>query len=109
MSRLRNRAMRDYQKSVTTGQTDTHTHKYGQTDTGQSDPYVPLCFACDTKKYKNGNSARRTSKQRHIRLPIPYSGSDNFSSEISVLQKTSTSNIIFLRTADRISFILLAL
>ena len=35
--------MRDYQESVTTGQTD------GQTDAGQSDPYVPLCFAGDTK------------------------------------------------------------
>ena len=33
----------DYQESVTTGQTD------GQTDAGQSDPYVPLCFAGDTK------------------------------------------------------------
>ena len=29
----------DYQESVTTGQTDA----------GQSDPYVPLCFAGDTK------------------------------------------------------------
>ena len=44
MCRLRNIAMRDYQKSVTTGQTD------GQTDSGQSDPYVPLCFAGDTIK-----------------------------------------------------------
>ena len=43
MCRLRNIAMFDYQGSVTTGQTD------GQTDTGQSDPYVPLCFAGDTK------------------------------------------------------------
>ena len=34
----------DYQESVTTGQTD------GQTDAGQSDPYVPLCFAGDTKR-----------------------------------------------------------
>ena len=50
MCRLRNIAMRDYQKpkkcdyqkSVTTGQTD------GQTDAGQSDPYVPLCFTGDT-------------------------------------------------------------
>ena len=42
MCRLQNIAMRDYQKSVTTGQTD------GQTDAGQSDPYVPLCFAGDT-------------------------------------------------------------
>ena len=39
--------MRDYQESVTTGQTDTETDR--QTDTGQSDPYVPLCFAGDTK------------------------------------------------------------
>ena len=34
--------MRDYQESVTTGQT------HGQTDAEQSDPYVPLCFAGDT-------------------------------------------------------------
>ena len=33
-------AMRDYQESVTTGQRDRHTD--GQTDAGQSDPYVPL-------------------------------------------------------------------
>ena len=31
--------MCDYQESVTTGQTDTQTD--GQTDAGQSDPYVP--------------------------------------------------------------------
>ena len=37
--------MRDYQESVTTGQ----THR--QTDAGQSDPYVPLCFVGDTKNY----------------------------------------------------------
>ena len=47
---LRNIALRDYQESVTTGQTDTHTD--GQTDAGQSDPYVPLCFAGDTKMSK---------------------------------------------------------
>ena len=46
MCRLRNIAMRDYQESVTIGQTDTRTHR--QTP-GQSDPYVPLCFAGDTK------------------------------------------------------------
>ena len=39
MCRLWNIALRDYQESVTTGQTDA----------GQSDPYVPLCFAGDTK------------------------------------------------------------
>ena len=37
---------RDYQESVTIGQTDARTHT--QTDAGQSDPYVPLCFAGDT-------------------------------------------------------------
>ena len=43
MCRLRNIAMRDYQsESVTTGQ----MHK--PTDAGQSDPYLPLCFAGDT-------------------------------------------------------------
>ena len=40
MCRLRNIAMHDYQESVTTRQTDA----------GQSDPYVPLCFAGDTKR-----------------------------------------------------------
>ena len=43
MCRLRNIAMRDYQEIVSSIQTDT------QTDAGQSDPYVPLCFAGDTK------------------------------------------------------------
>ena len=45
--RLRNIAMRDYQESVTTGQTDTQ--RDGQKDAGQSDPDVPLCLAGDTK------------------------------------------------------------
>ena len=56
-------------------------------------------------KYTNGNSARRkSSTQRHIRLPICYGGSDQFSSGISrKLPKIATSNIIFSRTADRIS------
>ena len=39
MCRLRNIAL----ESVTDGQTD------GRTDNGQSDPYVSLCFAGDTK------------------------------------------------------------
>ena len=38
---------RDYQESVTIGQTDARTHAHTQTDAGQSDPYVPLCFAGD--------------------------------------------------------------
>ena len=44
---LQNIAMHDYQDSVTSGQTDRHTH--GQTDARQSELYVPLCFAGDTK------------------------------------------------------------
>ena len=48
MCLLRNVAMRDYQDSVTTRQTDVWTD--GQTDTGQSDPYVLLCFTGNTKK-----------------------------------------------------------
>ena len=47
MCRLRNIARGDYQESVTTGQTDRQTD--GQTDAGQSDPYVPLCFTGYTK------------------------------------------------------------
>ena len=41
------RAMRDYKERVTTGQTNTGTD--GQTDAGQSDPYMPLCFVGETK------------------------------------------------------------
>ena len=37
MSRLRNIAMRDYQESVTTGQTD------GQTDRQTPDKVIPMC------------------------------------------------------------------
>ena len=43
MCRLQNIARRDYLENVTTGQT------HAKTDAGQSDPYVPLCFAGDTK------------------------------------------------------------
>ena len=43
MCRLRSKSMREYQESVTSGQTDRYT------DTRQSDPYVTLCFAGDTK------------------------------------------------------------
>ena len=28
---------------------DRQTRAHGRTDARQSDPYVPLCFACDTK------------------------------------------------------------
>ena len=48
MCRLRNIALRDYQKCDY--RTDRHTHSHTQTDARQSDPYVPLCFADDTIK-----------------------------------------------------------
>ena len=41
-------ALRGYQESVTTGQTDRQTDTHTQTDAEKSDPYVPLCFAGDT-------------------------------------------------------------
>ena len=50
--------MRDYR---TDGRTD------GQTDAGQSDPYVPLCFAGDTKTLiPTENSTQR----RHQKLRL---------------------------------------
>ena len=57
MCRLRNKAIRDYQERVTTdrhtdrrtdGRTDRHT------EAGQSDPYVPLCVAGNTKTKSKG-------------------------------------------------------
>ena len=42
-----NIAMRDYQESVTTGQTHIQTDR--QIDARQSDPYVPLCYTDNTK------------------------------------------------------------
>ena len=59
MCRLQNIAMRDYQESVTTRQTNRHTDR--QTDAGQSDPYVPLCFTGDTKNDEKPKMAWTTS------------------------------------------------
>ena len=75
MCRLRNIAMRDYQESVTTGQTDRQTDRQtdGQTDAGQSDPYVPLCFAGDTKRW-------RPFISRHVSLNILINKSDPWGS-----------------------------
>ena len=56
-----NVAMHDYQESVTTGQTDTQTD--GHTDAGQSDPYVPLCFAGDTKTVNCGIPKQSATKR----------------------------------------------
>ena len=59
MCRLRNIAMRNYhEKSGYQEKCDywtdrqTHGQTDGQTDTGQSDPYALLCFACDTTMTK---------------------------------------------------------
>ena len=41
MCRLRNMAMRDYQESVTTGQ--THTQTDGRTDRQTPDKVIPMC------------------------------------------------------------------
>ena len=59
MCRLRNIAMHDYQLSVTNGQTDRWT------DTGQSDPYVPLCFPGDTRVVRRQGEATKL-KQQHL-------------------------------------------
>ena len=62
-----------------------------------------LWFYAD-KKYKNGNSARCTSTQRHIRPSIYQGGSDKLNLGISgKLSKKATSNVIFSRTADSIA------
>ena len=62
MGRLRNIAMRDYQESVTTGQTDTHV----LTDAGQRDPYVPLCFAGDRKMMSSTRCCRNVELKTFI-------------------------------------------
>ena len=67
MCRLRKIAMGDYQESVTSGQ--THRWTDGQTDTGQSDPYVPLCFTGDTKIMLVPPQLREEIQKEHI-LPF---------------------------------------
>ena len=65
---------------------------------------VSLLWFYAYKKYKNGNSARRTSTQRHIWLSICHGRSDNFRSGLSrKLPKIANSNVIFSRTADLIA------
>ena len=78
MCHLRNIAMRDYQESVTTGQTHTRTDRQTggrtdrQTDAGQSDPYVPLCFAGDTKMIQSAN------KCHNLQEKLPFSNKKIF-------------------------------
>ena len=79
MCRLQYIAMSDNQESVTTGQTD------GQTDTGQSDPYVPLCFAGDTKTgsgqgtkiFVDGYAQRTQTWMLSTLLPVKFHQFEN--------------------------------
>ena len=66
---LWNIAMQDYQESVTTGQSETHTRTDRQTDARQSDPYVPLCFAGDTKTMGVSSDMSKNSKLYTVFLP----------------------------------------
>ena len=60
--------MRDYQESVTTGQTYTRADRQTdrQTDAGQSDSYVPLCFAGDTKSAMDSWSVVRVPVRAYV-------------------------------------------
>ena len=68
MCRLRNTAMRDYQESGTTRQTHAQTDR--QTDAGQSNPYVPLCFAGDTKMYTYNQTHRYEKEETRTDIGI---------------------------------------
>ena len=63
--------MRDYQESVTTGQ--THSHR--RTDARQSDPYVPLCFAGDTKSMYM--YAKQEMLKRYLNISFRYQANLN--------------------------------
>ena len=54
MCRLRNIAMRDYQESVTSGQTDTHRRTDGQTP----DKVIPMCRYASQATQKLGESTQ---------------------------------------------------
>ena len=60
MCRLRNIAMRDYEESVTTGQTRTRTD--GQTDRQTLDKVIPMC------RYASQATQKRRNKQKkHVK------------------------------------------
>ena len=61
---------REYQERVTTGQTD------GQTDAGQSDPYVLPCFAGDTKRVYIYYNIRFCNKQIVVHSTVQAIKSD---------------------------------
>ena len=97
MCRLRNIAMRDYPESVTTGQTD------GQTDTGKSYPYVPLCFAGDKQEAQRATYRApeynvppfwRTSQGGHLVFPIGPKNT-NFVEDVEILLPVKFRWILF--------------
>ena len=51
---------------MTTGQTD------GQTDAGQSDPYVPLCFAGDIKSPSSSGDFQQNANKVDFILKSVY-------------------------------------
>ena len=94
----------DYQKSVTTGQ----THK--QTDARQSDPYMRLCFAGDTKMilwlsvcnvtlvpfkrcHKNNMHAKYKCMYYPPRIVLLFSKSWNVMLQLRVIQITEMSYV----------------
>ena len=64
MCRLRNIAMRDYQESVTTGQTDrhTHTHTGGRAVRQTPDIVIPMCRYASQATQKGRDMTRSYDK-----------------------------------------------
>ena len=60
MCRLRNIAMRDYQESVTIGQTDTHTHR--QTP----DKVIPMC------RYASQATQKLSLKETNLHVTLTF-------------------------------------
>ena len=90
--------MCDYKESVTTGQTDTHTH----TDAGQSDPYVLLCFAGDTINVKEEN------KVKYIKYGQKYRIAGNFCGVFNSAILRFLSETAKLKTAEYFSCTILS-
>ena len=88
MCSLRNIALESVTESVTDGQTGRRTdgrterHMDRQTDDGQSDPYVPLCFAGNTKTEILTETSSRLSDELII---------DSFSNDFVFFNSFTTS------------------
>ena len=68
--------------------TDRHTHT--QTDAGQSDPYVPLCFAGDTKRKRSDS----------VLWQKPLHPQNNLKSNMQ--HKNATKNFDYTTIVDRL-------